>query len=386
MMINELKLSLIHGIERVTNNTRLTAAQAVDLIGSILELSDKDAPQEVSDGYHTFKELYGIRHVLSLGAFGWLKSMGWHVEAVTGEHSDGSKMYDGWFMLGATDGINQVTFHLPLLYLNAAEAFAVKVEKPSFVYDGHTTADVMITLASMIDVVLANRIRSEHGVPDRQVCTSLGIGSLVDQAINAEYNREFMPDIHHLDVVLKNASLGFVGGPVSYAYAYNAVRDDARRAFVNFESGLVLFGYVGDVKKVDSLSLLDHPYDLPFYAKSILKGYMSYRSIELKDDATVRMLPTVCFLDLHKDRVGNDKVPCVYVATYGDGDWYELFLNQNEVPDTTQGEDLIDGGSRLVQPETVSYETGMDENHYEVNDGDKDISHSGADVPVIRGK
>ena len=101
---------------------------------------------QVSDGYHTFSELYEHRHTLWIAfcdmfnayrAAMRLDNPTWRAK----KHADGS-MYDGWFVLGvgSLPG-EQITYHLPLSKWKDCD-FATTLDKaPEF--DGHTSDDVL---------------------------------------------------------------------------------------------------------------------------------------------------------------------------------------------------------------------------------------------------
>ncbi|MCF0059968.1 hypothetical protein MUK70_12015 [Dyadobacter chenwenxiniae] len=104
----------------------------------------------ISDGYHTFGELYEHRIHLwiilcKIYEYEWAATNKnpqsscpvWKSQ----KHSDGSH-WDGWFILGLTDNNGrQITYHLPESKWGEC-AFAVELEKcPEF--DGHTSADVL---------------------------------------------------------------------------------------------------------------------------------------------------------------------------------------------------------------------------------------------------
>jgi hypothetical protein len=92
----------------------------------------------VSDGYHTFDELYEHRRILFIALCKRIRpERVWRSKL----HSDGSR-YDGWFILGI-DRLpdEQITYHLPIA-LWEATSFAQTLDKaPTF--DGHTPADVL---------------------------------------------------------------------------------------------------------------------------------------------------------------------------------------------------------------------------------------------------
>ena len=109
--------------------------------------------QQVSDGYHTFEELYNHRirlwielcksklwvdDEISQNHNRWSKTEIW----MTDTHSDGSS-WEGWFVLGMNrENGYQITYHLPKSYWEECTEFAKVVDKaPEF--DGHTSADVL---------------------------------------------------------------------------------------------------------------------------------------------------------------------------------------------------------------------------------------------------
>ena len=124
---------------------------------------------EVSDGYHTFDDLYEHRHALfialcsvysarehvtSMPSVCWCKP---RVEVVNGstitihenvwrskQHLDGS-MFEGMFIVGiGREPGNQITYHLPISEWNATD-FAETLENAPE-WDGHTPNDVISRL------------------------------------------------------------------------------------------------------------------------------------------------------------------------------------------------------------------------------------------------
>lgn len=104
----------------------------------------------ISDGFHTFGELYQHRFWLwiNLASFyqDYTDAFVWRSEY----HSDGSK-YEGWFVLGMGDESanagTQITYHLPMELWDRC-AFAETLDRcPAF--DGHTYLDVIERLKSL---------------------------------------------------------------------------------------------------------------------------------------------------------------------------------------------------------------------------------------------
>lgn len=105
---------------------------------------------DLSDGSHTFDELYEHRFTLWIAVCRLVNKDPqyqyrdvWRSEL----HSDGSR-YDGWFLLGMTneDG-QQMTYHLPMRRWDDCE-FACTLERARE-FDGHTPADVLQRIANL---------------------------------------------------------------------------------------------------------------------------------------------------------------------------------------------------------------------------------------------
>lgn len=103
----------------------------------------------VSDGYHSFDELYTHRiHVyIALCKSIWRDPAG-PLVWISKKHSDGTE-WKGWFLLGI--GVKpgeQITYHLPEKYWAECARFA-EVVNQAFPFDGHTSEDVLIRLLSL---------------------------------------------------------------------------------------------------------------------------------------------------------------------------------------------------------------------------------------------
>ena len=112
-------------------------AMSLTIHGSSLILSTADETRlgEVSDGYHTFNELYEHKYVLFLALCRAL-GMGWKSKF----HSDGS-MFAEYFVCGVTlPGAGDITYHLPMYEWENASFLRVLERAPS--WDGHTPVQV----------------------------------------------------------------------------------------------------------------------------------------------------------------------------------------------------------------------------------------------------
>lgn len=101
---------------------------------------------DVSDGYHTFGELYDHRIELYLALCHSLAARDFVIWR-SKTHSDGSSC-EGWFVLGVgVEPGKQITYHLPMSRWDDA-AFA-NWGGPVPGFDGHSSADVLARLKAL---------------------------------------------------------------------------------------------------------------------------------------------------------------------------------------------------------------------------------------------
>jgi hypothetical protein len=115
---------------------------------NVLISKDVDT-NKISDGYHTFGELYEHRIQLFIALCRICDDCS-HLPQPwrSVKHSDGSVM-DGWFVLGLGKKIgDQITYHLPLYLWDSCD-FAQYLESAPE-WDGHTSADVLERLKILI--------------------------------------------------------------------------------------------------------------------------------------------------------------------------------------------------------------------------------------------
>ena len=110
---------------------------------------------EVSDGYHTFDELYDHRITLFVALARLSRRQEMKIGEFPGQpfvwrsklHSDGSA-FDGWYILGIGNFEGQqITYHLPMDRWEETDFAATLELAPKF--DGHTSADVLERLKQL---------------------------------------------------------------------------------------------------------------------------------------------------------------------------------------------------------------------------------------------
>ena len=106
-------------------------------INSILEQMKDDGEDTggISDGYHTFDELYFHRMVLFSIILNQNQGISWKSK----RHSDGT-MYDDCFICGIETPEGQYTYHYHLDYW---DNFKVKELEYAPEYDGHKPKDII---------------------------------------------------------------------------------------------------------------------------------------------------------------------------------------------------------------------------------------------------
>ena len=100
---------------------------------------------DVSDGFHTFNELYAHRCLLFLHLLYAHPHTGWRARY----HADGSR-YDGWFIAGLHLPSGPISYHLPerdWALLDACPCATLDTAPP---WDGHDSHEVIQRLTAAI--------------------------------------------------------------------------------------------------------------------------------------------------------------------------------------------------------------------------------------------
>lgn len=117
--------------------------------------------RDVSDGYHTFTELYEHRHALYLALVkmydNYITPLNCRVKCWKARVHDDGSTYEGWFLLGMSvtrpsfvEGADpeqwDISYHLPNKYWNMANVIALE-KAPKFT--GYTPNDVIQRLLKL---------------------------------------------------------------------------------------------------------------------------------------------------------------------------------------------------------------------------------------------
>jgi len=105
------------------------------------------ATGHISDGYHTFDELYDHRITLFIALARMFSRSGEFPVWRSYRHSDGG-CFEGWFVLGVfKEKCKQITYHLPASRWSETD-FAEELQRAPE-WDGHSSADVIERLKEL---------------------------------------------------------------------------------------------------------------------------------------------------------------------------------------------------------------------------------------------
>ena len=95
--------------------------------------------EDISDGYHTFGELYAHRCAL------YVRLCMAHAKDCAWKHDEDTR---GWIILYWESPDGQISYHVPDKYIPRIERAGI-VEDPGYIWDGHNSHDVLVRLESL---------------------------------------------------------------------------------------------------------------------------------------------------------------------------------------------------------------------------------------------
>lgn len=116
-------------------------------INEMIEQLPSEEKQRVTDGYHTFQELYEFRKVYNAALFNFWSAYNYFPVVKSYKHHDGELCFGGgWFIVTATLPTGQISNH----YKNEDwDLFRCKEVEKAPEWDGHTSADVLKRLQDL---------------------------------------------------------------------------------------------------------------------------------------------------------------------------------------------------------------------------------------------
>lgn len=152
------------------NVVRDVVADAINRIPSAEAETDGDMG-EVSDGYHTFNQLYHQRAVLFAAIVKLNKEKAWK----SWKHGDGKFCFDSnkeWFIVGVDTPEGSYTYHYEKKYWDMFDC--VELERGKF-WDGHTEEDV----TRLLSLPSAEAVQGEWIQDDDYICDQCGYHMIV---------------------------------------------------------------------------------------------------------------------------------------------------------------------------------------------------------------
>jgi hypothetical protein len=125
-----------------------------DVINDLIKWGKDNVPEfeenQLSDGWHTFNDLYEFRKLYNAALFNEWALTGKYDVHKSIRHNDGELCFGGgWFVVVARLPAGQITNHYKL---SEWDSFKIlEVEKAKYPFDGHTPHDVMERLSSLIN-------------------------------------------------------------------------------------------------------------------------------------------------------------------------------------------------------------------------------------------
>lgn len=102
----------------------------------------------ISDGYHTFQELYDFRKVYNAALFNEWSKLGIYEVHKSWRHNDGELAFGGgWFIVVALLPSGQISNHYEAKDWDLFKC--AKTYKALFEFDGHTSLDVINRIKSL---------------------------------------------------------------------------------------------------------------------------------------------------------------------------------------------------------------------------------------------
>lgn len=145
----------------------------------ILEkLEDVDDKGNISDGYHTFNELYEYRLLYNASMFNELAKQGLYDVHKSKKHSDGTIPFgdENWFIVQAELPTGQISNHYEM---KEWDLFNIPEKEKANPYDGHTPQDVAKRLRDFLSLekLVKSKFKDGDIIFTHANCLKVGVGN-----------------------------------------------------------------------------------------------------------------------------------------------------------------------------------------------------------------
>lgn len=150
--ISDKSLEFAHKHESEFENSTSTSILRYGFIQGVRfaknQVVSSDDMNFVSDGYHTFEELYNYRRVYNAALFNEWARQGLYDVHKSKLHSDGKEPFGGgWFIVMADLPTGQISNHYELKFW---DEFKIPIKKYANVWDQHTPDEALKRLEQFI--------------------------------------------------------------------------------------------------------------------------------------------------------------------------------------------------------------------------------------------
>lgn len=154
-----------------------------DTTKTLEKLEDNEDKGNISDGYHTFNELYEYRLLYNASMFNELAKQGLYDVHKSKKHSDGTIPFDdeNWFIVQAELPTGQISNHYEM---KDWDLFKIPEKEKANPYDGHTPQDVAKRLRDFL--TLEKSIKPKFKVGDI-ITTKNGLQTYKITGVTSEY-------------------------------------------------------------------------------------------------------------------------------------------------------------------------------------------------------
>ena len=118
----------------------------LNIIPDQQESVDVDTTGEISDGYHTFNELYEHRVALFMLLMAQNSELSWCSKF----HSNAEPTYDDMIIVGMNLPTGQITYHIPEHFLKICHYLKIPELFMAPEWDGHTAQDTVNRLTEWL--------------------------------------------------------------------------------------------------------------------------------------------------------------------------------------------------------------------------------------------
>lgn len=126
----------------------LVSIHEIEIINKTITLLKPQEIELLSDGYHTFKELYEFRMMYNAALFNSWAKQGLYETHKSYRHYDGEECFGGgWFIVVAILPTGQISNHYRNEYWDLFRL--EEVDKAKYEFDGHTGKDVIDRLKNL---------------------------------------------------------------------------------------------------------------------------------------------------------------------------------------------------------------------------------------------